>query len=101
MKRGSPVDGGDETQEVETDEVMFSVEEDAVAEKEDVVPKPFAIAGNNTKLQSQLTTVERVVSNTDLLTSMCGDESSEAQALQESKLRIYRRRHLPQRSHLW
>ena len=85
-KRGSPVDGGYETQEVETNEVMPSVEEDAVAEKEDVVPQLFAIAGNNTKLQSQLTTVERFVSNTDLLTSMYGDESPEAQALQALNL---------------
>ena len=50
----------------ETNEVMTSVEEDTVAEQEDMVPKLFAIAGNNTKLQSQLTTVERFASNADL-----------------------------------
>ena len=45
-----------------------------------------AIAGNNSKLQSQLTTVERYVVNADVMTNVYTDESYEAQALQDMDL---------------
>ena len=47
------------------------------------ISKRAAIAGTNSKLQSQLTTVDRYVVNADVMTNVYTDESSEAQALQD------------------
>ena len=74
------------TQEAETDEVMTSVEEDTVAEQEDMSPNCLRSLGNNTKHKSQLTTVERFVSNNDLLANKYGGVSPEGQALQALNL---------------
>ena len=75
------VGGGDVTQEAETDDVMSSVEEDTVAEQEDMSPNCLRSLGNNSKHKSQLTTVERFMSNTDLLANMYGDVSPEGHVL--------------------
>ena len=46
------------------------------------IPNLVAIAGNNSKLQSQLTTIERFVTNADFTSHLYAYESPEAQALQ-------------------
>ena len=68
-----------------------NVVEEAVDEEEDQVSEGeistlVAIAGNNSKLQSQLTTVERYLVNADFMTNLYKDESSEAQAIQAMNL---------------
>ena len=59
-------------------------EEDQGAEGE--ISTLVAIAGYNSKLQSQLTTVERYLVNADFMTNLYRDELSEAQALQAMNL---------------